>query len=842
MRASPRSAASPAPGWQERLERTARVLEHELRRGCRDDVVIGGLARLAIALRDDPDLSLPPAAREVPGALVHLLHSYAALGPAERRAAVERAIALLQAATSGETQADGRAARAEPGRSPAGPRSLAEPARANTPAAAGPRRGEWRPLPPASAPIAEVKGIGPTRAKLYGRLGIERVGDLLYHFPSRHLPFPPPCKAAELLFQQTASVVGRLTNVEVTRSPRGLNKITATIADSTGQVQAVWFRSGAGGAVYGAISARPGDLVAISGPVSPVGGRVVFEDPEWELAELPPTHTRRLVPVYPLTNGVNGRTLRELIRRAVDQFAAALPDPLPEALRQEEDLPPLARAIAQIHFPDDERELERARRRLAFDELLLLQLMMQRRRQAWQESRGPVLTIADVALAAFVESQPFRFTNAQRRVLEEIRADLARPTPMARLLQGEVGAGKTAVAAGALLIATAAGAQSVLMAPTEILAEQHARSLSAFYERAAAALRQVGAPVPRLALLVGSLTRKEKQEVYDQAAAGELDILVGTHALIQEGLSPSRLGLVIVDEQHRFGVRQRLALAEKGRNPHLLVMTATPIPRTLALSLYGDLDLSLLDEMPPGRQPVLTRLLTPEQRRFAYEHLRRQVAQGRQAFIICPLVEDSPHLEARAATEEFERLRAGELRGLRLALLHGRMRPQDKEDVMRAFRAGEFDVLVSTAVVEVGVDVPNATVMLIEGAERFGLAQLHQFRGRVGRGQHPGVCILLTDQPGAESHERLRALTEAASGLELAEIDLKLRGPGDYFGERQSGLPEFKVASLADLGLIERTRRAAARLLRDDPRLEQPEHATLRAQVEAFVARAAAPS
>jgi ATP-dependent DNA helicase RecG len=380
------------------------------------------------------------------------------------------------------------------------------------------------------------------------------------------------------------------------------------------------------------------------------------------------------------------------------------------------------------------------------------------------------------------------------------------------------------------------------MAPTEILAEQHARALEAFYGHAEAAVRAAGAARPRVGLLTGSLSRKEKHAVYGRAAAGELEVLVGTHALIQEGLTPGRLGLVIVDEQHRFGVRQRLILADKGSNPHLLVMTATPIPRTLALSLYGDLDCSILDEMPPGRQPITTRLVAPQQRHLAYEFIRRQVAAGRQAFIICPLVEDSPNLEARAATEEFERLRRGELRDLRLALLHGRMKPRDKDAVMQGFRDGEHEVLVSTAVVEVGVDVPNATVMLIEDAERFGLAQLHQFRGRVGRGQFPGTCILLTGQPGADGHERLQALVATTNGLELAEHDLRLRGPGDYFGERQSGLPSLKVASLADVDLIERARRAAMELLAADPDLVQPEHHGLQRRVAAFVARAAAPS
>jgi ATP-dependent DNA helicase RecG len=370
-------------------------------------------------------------------------------------------------------------------------------------------------------------------------------------------------------------------------------------------------------------------------------------------------------------------------------------------------------------------------------------------------------------------------------------------------------------------------AQGVLMAPTEILAEQHYRTLADFYGRASEQLQAAGHPIPRLGLLTGSSTRRQKESVYLAVREGEIDILVGTHAVIQEGVEPRNLALSIVDEQHRFGVRQRIGLRDKGQNPHLLVMTATPIPRTLALSLHGDLDLSMIDELPPGRQKIKTHLLAPFERPLAYEHIRREVEKGRQAFLICPLVEDSPHLEARAATEEYERLRQGELSGLRLALLHGRMRPADKDEIMRSFRDHEFDVLVSTSVVEVGVDVPNATVMLVEGAERFGLAQLHQFRGRVGRGKHPSTCVLLTDIEGGEGVERLNMLVRSDNGLDLAEFDLRQRGPGDFFGVRQSGLPELRVATLNDVGLIEQARQAAAQLLKSDPELSLPDHALL---------------
>jgi ATP-dependent DNA helicase RecG len=410
---------------------------------------------------------------------------------------------------------------------------------------------------------------------------------------------------------------------------------------------------------------------------------------------------------------------------------------------------------------------------------------------------------------------------------------------MTRLLQGEVGSGKTAVAALALINAVANGYQGALMAPTEILAEQHFATLSALYQAAGPRLEAVLSRRPGVSLLTGSTRARERNATYAAVAEGSLDILVGTQALIQTGLDFARLGLVVVDEQHRFGVRQRVTLRQKAQDfgvPHLLVMTATPIPRTLALSLYGDLDLSAIDELPPGRRLPRTVLLGPAEREMAYERVRRAAAKGRQSFIICPLIEESEALEARAATEEFERLRTGELSSLRLGLLHGRMKAAEKDSVMRAFRDAELDVLVSTAVIEVGVDVPNATVMLIEGAERFGLAQLHQFRGRVGRGQYAdsAVCILLSDK---EDVERLQIVARETSGLALAEQDLRLRGPGDYFGVRQSGFPELKVARLDDAPLVESARATAEALLRADPDLSSSANAPLRAHLDAFLAR-----
>jgi ATP-dependent DNA helicase RecG len=467
---------------------------------------------------------------------------------------------------------------------------------------------------------------------------------------------------------------------------------------------------------------------------------------------------------------------------------------------------------------------------------------------SWQQDPASAQARQAAALQALESGLPFTLTQAQRRVTEEILHDTALEKPMTRLLQGEVGSGKTAVAALALINAIANGCQGALMAPTEILAEQHFATLSRLFEGAGRQLEKALGRRPVVTMLTGSVKARDRRRAYDEAISGQADLLVGTQALIQDKLEFARLGLVIVDEQHRFGVRQRVTLrrrASENENtpvPHLLVMTATPIPRTLALSLYGDLDLSNIDEMPPGRKFPKTILLGADERHLAYERIRRAAAQGEQSFIICPLIEESEVLEAKSATEEYERLRTGELASLKLGLLHGRMRPTDKDAVMRAFRDREFDVLVSTAVVEVGVDVPNATVMLIEGAERFGLAQLHQFRGRIGRGGQASVCVLLSDLPDPASNERLRVVAETTNGLALAEHDLRLRGPGDYFGVRQSGLPELKVARLDDAPLVEAARASATAVLGGDPELVEPEHATLRAHLEDFVAQAGDPS
>jgi ATP-dependent DNA helicase RecG len=474
---------------------------------------------------------------------------------------------------------------------------------------------------------------------------------------------------------------------------------------------------------------------------------------------------------------------------------------------------------------------------LSFDEFFFIQLGMLHQRQEWQSQKATPVPADQIRLGAFIESLPYELTGAQRRCVDQILGDMAQPRPMSRLLQGDVGSGKTVVATAGMLMAVAAGKQAALMAPTEILAEQHYRTImESLAEPSALALDR---PVS-VALLTGSLSRVERREVYTAVASGQADIVVGTHALIQQHVTFRDLALVVVDEQHRFGVAQRGTLRGKGDSPHTLVMSATPIPRSLALTVYGDLDVSVIDELPPGREEIETRWLLPRERERAYAFLRSQVESGRQVFILYPLIEESDKVEARAAVDEYERLQQHIFPDLTLGLMHGKMKSKEKDAVMTRFRNGEIQILVSTSVIEVGIDVPNATVMLIEGADRFGLAQLHQFRGRVGRGQHRSYCLLLSDTVSPEdpqtrtTWERLRAIEDTQDGFQLAEKDLELRGPGDFFGVRQSGLPALRLASLSNVAILEQARAEAQALFKLDPSLSLPEHLLLGEQVSRF--------
>jgi len=687
-----------------------------------------------------------------------------------------------------------------------------------------------------NSPITVIKGVAISIANKFAKLNVKTVRDLLYFFPRRYVDYSQRKPVSALIEGEEQTIIGTIWQARV--ATLGYRKGTeAIVGDETGNVRAVWFNQ-----PYLAKRFRTNARVVISGTVGLFKGHKVFESPEWELLEDKELiHTGRLVPVYPLTQGLYPRQVRKWTKEAVDGFARQLDDFLPSDIKTRCQFLDLPAAIAQIHYPADRTMAERARGRLSFDELFLLQLGVLARKRDWQEGQpGNAFHIDREVISRFLSCLPFTMTQAQERVLQEILTDLQQAKAMSRLLQGEVGSGKTVIATLALLIAAANGYQGALMAPTEILAEQHYTNICGYLSQAST--QEAGEGTTRrytgflsrpltVALLIGSLSSAEKQNLHDKIKQGEVDIVIGTHALIQKEVEFNKLGLGVIDEQHRFGVLQRSALRQKGFNPHVLVMTATPIPRTMALTLYGDLDISVIDELPPGRQVVKTKCLEPQDREKAYSFLHRQVSNGRQAFIICPLVEESEVLEAKAATTEYERLSREVFPNLKLGLLHGQMPGNEKEEVMRSFRGGELDILVSTSVVEVGIDVPRASVMMVEGAERFGLSQLHQFRGRVGRDKEQGYCLLIPEKPSPEARERLLLMERLHDGFALAEKDLELRGPGEFFGARQSGLPDLKLARLTDLHSLELARQEAITLFQSDPDLKKARHKPLRQQL-----------
>ena len=701
------------------------------------------------------------------------------------------------------------------------------------------------------ASIDRLRGVDEKLAARFQRLDVATVRDLLYLFPRRHLDYSNVVKISELAPGETCTVIGSVWEARTVKGgPSGRRTDTvAVLSDETGNLRTIWF-----GQRHMARTLKPNTRVAVAGRVEIFQNQVTFESPDYEIlsGSREPLHTGRLVPVYPLTEGLTGRTARRVVRQALDGWLGGVDEFLPGGVLSRNGLMPVRDAIMQAHYPDDDGAWERARRRLAFDELFILQLaVLSRRRHRAGEVEGIPIPVNREALDGFFASLPFSLTEAQSRCVKEIFADMERGTPpMNRLLQGDVGSGKTVVALAGCLAAAAAGWQSAVMVPTEVLAEQHFETVSRLLSgmsrpvqedfRFTVYLESLGRPVS-VGLLTGSTRRAAKRELTRMAGDGSLDIAIGTQALIQTGVAMPNLGLAVADEQHRFGVMQRGALRSRGQQaPHTLIMSATPIPRTLSLTLYGDLDISTIGELPAGRQEIATRWVSPERRRAAYEFIRKQVGEGRQGFVICPLVDESEAIESKAATEEHKRLSEEVFPDLRVGLLHGRMSAKDKDARMREFRDGEMDILVSTAVVEVGIDVPNATAMLIEGADRFGLAQLHQFRGRVGRGEHKSYCLLLSDSPSANARERLSALESIHDGFRLAETDLELRGPGDFFGTRQSGLPNLRMAHVSDVGLLHAARDEVSRLNEADPGLTAPEHAPLAERTRRFLGQVSA--
>lgn len=676
------------------------------------------------------------------------------------------------------------------------------------------------------APLTVISGIGPKIAERLGELNINTLGDALYYFPRRYDDYSQLEPINRLMYGQTVTVIGTVENVAVRPIKSGRKLVEALISDGSGAIRATWFNQ-----PWLAEQLQSAGSVSLSGKIDQYLGRLVMSNPDWEALETRNLHTRRIVPVYGLTGKVSQKWLREKIKEVVDYWATRVQDPYPETLLEKGDLMPLSMALKQIHYPDSWEDLDEARHRLAFDEIFALQLGLMRQRRTWAERTGTVIATGDEWLQQQFDRLPYALTGAQVSAIADIRKDLASGRPMNRLLQGDVGAGKTVVAATAVGMVAASGAQTALMAPTSILAEQHYKSLSALLSLEGGSLQS-----GEIALVTGSTPESEKLRIKDALTSGEIKFVIGTHALLEPDVIFENLDLIVIDEQHRFGVNQRATLRDKGDNPHLLVMTATPIPRSLALTVYGDLDISVMDEMPPGRQEIGTYLLRPIERERAYTLIKREVEKGRQVFMIYPLVEESENSEAKAAVEEHARLQKDVFHYYNLGLLHGRMSGDEKELAMTRFRDGETQVLVSTSVVEVGVDVPNATVMVIEGANRFGLAQLHQFRGRVGRGAEKSFCLLIPDQDDAMENERLHAMVETNDGFVLAEKDLAQRGPGEFLGTRQSGYSSLQLASITDVKLIEKSRNLAEEVIQGDPDLSNPAHRLIRLQIDRILA------
>ena len=713
-----------------------------------------------------------------------------------------------------------------------------------------------------NTPLEALPSVGPKFWQKFKRLGLDTVQDLLFNFPVRYEDFSEIYRIDDLEPGQQATIQGIVEEVDVRHTwKKNLTIVEARIRDESGSIRAVWFNQ-----PYVKNVLRPGRLANFSGKVSVSEEDIYLSHPTYELVSFRETrHTARLVPVYPETKGLTSKGIRFVVQPVLANLEP-LSDWLPEEIRESRDYPALDKALRDIHFPDKMEDAERAQKRFAFEDLFLLQLLNLRQKLKLAQEKAPPVEIELPELKKLLGYLPFELTPSQKRSLWEVVQDIARPRPMNRLLQGDVGSGKTAVAALAAIVAARKGYQTAVMAPTEVLAGQHFETFRKLLKRLPQSKQ------PTLAIMTAHQNKivyesdleseVKKKELQQAIKKGEAKIIIGTHALIQKSVSFKKLGLVVIDEQHRFGVEQRSKLTQTtsspskkksiagGQNilPHFLSMSATPIPRTLMLTVFGDLDISTIDELPAGRKPILTKIVSPENRIKAYGFIKGQIQKGRQAFVICPRIEppqtdtdrkpdprQAKLWEVKSVKEEYQKLKEKIFPEFKVAMLHGQLKSAEKEQIMKDFRQGKTDILVSTSVIEVGVDVPNATIMMIEGADRFGLAQLYQFRGRVGRGEHQSFCFLFTDSKTRSTSERLKAIVTAKSGFELAERDLELRGPGEFIGQKQTGLPDIAMRGLQDAALIKDSRQAAVEVLKKHPSLEA--YPLLKAKADEFQAR-----
>jgi ATP-dependent DNA helicase RecG len=697
-----------------------------------------------------------------------------------------------------------------------------------------------------STPIEELPRVGPQYQRKLKKLGIKTVGQLLFHFPYRYEDFSNVLPISKVQPHQKVSIRGKIQDIKNIRTPRKRMVLTqALVSDDTGTIQVIWFNQ-----PYLINTLKKGDFLFLAGKMNQKGSGRYLSSPAHEKVSNEAnfknpdlTHTGRLVPVYSETEGLSSRWLRFIIKPLLVKMKSKVPDPLPRELKQKYKFLPFGQAIWQIHFPSSLKLAKEAGKRFSFEELFTLSLFVLKEKMKLAEEKSQPIPTSLKSVRDFIKNLSFPLTEDQKKCSWQILKDLEKKRPMNRLLEGDVGSGKTVVAAIAAFNTIKAGFETAFMAPTEVLTKQHYQTLNSLFRKHK--------------MNIGLITGKEnklngkkikRKELLEKTKLGKVDLLIGTHALVQKEVRFQKLALVIIDEQHRFGVEQRSNLCQKkDLIPHLLSMTATPIPRTLSLTVFGDLDLSLIKQMPKGRKKIITEIVTPEKRNQIYNFIKEQIKKGRQVFVICPRIETADQnqeqierrgiswLEVKAVKEEYEKLSKKTFPEFKVAMLHGKMKMDEKEKVMKKFKEGKTDVLVSTSVVEVGIDIPNATVMMIEGADKFGLAQLHQFRGRVGRGEEQSFCFLLTDSPGQKTSQRLKALTRYESGFELAEKDLEIRGPGDFSGQRQWGVPDVAMSALKDLSLVETARKEAKEILEKDPELKK--HLPLREKLKYFQER-----
>jgi ATP-dependent DNA helicase RecG len=783
------------------LEKWIRLFSHEIKSGYQNKAVIGGLEKVIPQWQSEATKN---NILEVEiDLVVELIRSYQSTSFEKRKASIGSIISLL------ESKLD---------------IVLSNEDKINLMSHSHQEDEEY--LKGLNAPVTSIQRIGEHTARNLARLGIYTIKDLLHHYPKYYRDLSSLKTINHLSYGEEVSLIGTIYNINLRYSSnRRIKLVEALVSDGTGYLHVTWFNQ-----PWLEKSLPKGRQIILSGKVDKFIGKITMINPDVENLDQEQLHTNRIVPVYPLTSGITQKNLRRIIFETVKYWTPKIHDYLEPSFRSEENFLELSQALANIHFPQTNEKMKDAIRRLSFDEVLFMQLGVLTQKNKWENNQAEVFSISENELTDAIQRLPFKLTKAQEMVVAEIVNDLQSGKPMNRLIQGDVGSGKTVIAALAMIILLKKDAQTAFLAPTSLLAEQHFHTLT---EIISDATKNESVKL-EIGLLIGDTPENEKKEIRRKMASGELKIIIGTHALLENPINFNWLQLVVIDEQHRFGVEQRAQLRNKGNYPHLLVMTATPIPRSLALTIYGDLDVSIIDEMPVGRLPVETHVLLPMQRDQAYSLISKEVQIGHQAFIVYPMIENDDEQLYKSAVDEFHRIQKNIFPYFKIGLMHGRLKQIEKDKIMRQFRDNKLDILISTTVIEVGMDIPNATIVLIEGANRFGLAQLHQIRGRVGRSSMQSYCLLIPENESGADNERLAAMVETNDGFKLAEYDLKQRGPGDFLGTRQSGYTGLKLASLTDTDLIVTARNAAIRIFHEDPNLSAPNNHLLYKELQSY--------